>query len=258
MRGMKKKLVFLCHHVLGSRFMATQNRRDTIFFPAYLAHEYGLPWEIVTLNDEASETREDLPAIDGRPTAGQMVKLANKRGFKKSPQYPMKHPIKSLLYVRPFVKYIVKNRKDISHFLFFHYTYITWLIMFFCRRICPHARIYLKLDTSADGANRMANAKPNHNTFWRRFVLKRMHSFATSLPHLITAESLGAVEALKANPFFAKRNVAYAPNGMERRAAGSVQKQKRFFTVGRLGTEQKNTELLLAACAAVDLKDWQF
>ena len=62
----------------------------------------------------------------------------------------------------------------------------------------------------------------------------------------------------KLTPIFAKRNIACIPNGLERRPVGTVRKQKRFFTVGRLGTEQKNTELLLVACAAVDLKDWQF
>ena len=249
----KKKLVLLWH---DAGFPEVYNHKCEWLFPKYLAKEYGVPYEIVVLNEGREAAFGGKVQEDEHGRGGNLCKLANKHGFKS---YPSRYALRQCwLFLIPYISYLVKNRKNISHFMVFHYINITWYMMFFCRLLCPHAKIYLRLDASLNGAKRLANTKPNHNTFWRRFILKRVHGFATSLPHLTSIECSDAFEVLKANPIFAKRNIAYIPSGVECRPVGTVRKQKRFFTVGRLGTEQKNTEMLLAACAAVELKDWQF
>ena len=56
------------------------------------------------------------------------------------------------------------------------------------------------------------------------------------------------------------------PNGVDEQAirqlgfpkSNPAKKEKIMMTVGRLGTEQKNTEMLLKALGNVDLKDWRF
>ena len=72
---------------------------------------------------------------------------------------------------------------------------------------------------------------------------------------MVTAESRALSYALTE---YGNREVKYLPNGFLVREAPELSKKENIIlTVGRLGTVQKNTELLLDAFVKADLKGWK-
>ena len=82
---------------------------------------------------------------------------------------------------------------------------------------------------------------------------------------LISYESLEAYEFMKDSyaGIDTKGKTLYLPNGYDNeiidkiKVKTSEEKENIILTVGRLGTEAKNTELLLETLKEIDLKDWK-
>lgn len=126
-------------------------------------------------------------------------------------------------------------------------------------------KIYLKLDLgiyAKDGKDLLK---------WENMslFLKTVHFFFKPLPDVYTVETKRSYERLR-NSYYGdlieKGKLFRLPNGFDpeileeidvtRRAVSD--KEKIMITVGRLGTHQKNTELLLDVLSKVDLQDWKF
>lgn len=115
----------------------------------------------------------------------------------------------------------------------------------------PRIKIYVKLDMG-QGAYQKIICK-RKTQFWYRscsFVLRRLNL----LPALCTVETTKYLEGLSDISLY-KGRIKYLPNGFWRDESISkdlaCKKEKIILTVGRLGTSQKNTELLLASFAAI-------
>ena len=85
------------------------------------------------------------------------------------------------------------------------------------------------------------------------------------MTNLISYESLEAYEFMK-NSYAGidtKGKTIYLPNGYDNNIIDKIklktleEKENIILTVGRLGTEAKNTELLLETLKEIDLKDWK-
>ena len=82
---------------------------------------------------------------------------------------------------------------------------------------------------------------------------------------LISYESLEAYEFMKDSyaGIDTKTKTIYLPNGYDNEIIDKIkvktleEKENIILTVGRLGTEAKNTELLLETLKEIDLKDWK-
>ena len=126
-------------------------------------------------------------------------------------------------------------------------------------------KIYLKLDLgiyAKDGKDLLK---------WENMslFLKTVHFFFKPLPDVYTVETRRSYARLQ-NSYYGdlieKGKLFRLPNGFDpeildeigvtRRAVSD--KEKIMITVGRLGTHQKNTELLLDVLSKVDLQDWKF
>ena len=126
-------------------------------------------------------------------------------------------------------------------------------------------KIYLKLDLgiyAKDGKDLLVweNMSP---------FLKTVHFLFKPLPDVYTVETKRSYERLRYSYYgdlIEKGKLFRLPNGFDseildeigvtRRAVSD--KEKIMITVGRLGTHQKNTELLLDVLSKVDLQDWKF
>jgi len=124
-------------------------------------------------------------------------------------------------------------------------------------------KIYLKLD--------LGDYKKNGLDLlvWKNmnFFHKVGHFLFKKLPDIYTVETQKGYERLSSTYYgdlIDKKKLFKFPNcfdpeilselGIERRSVS--QKEKVILTTGRIGTYQKNTELLLEILAEVDLKDW--
>ena len=126
-------------------------------------------------------------------------------------------------------------------------------------------KIYLKLDLgiyAKDGKDllKWENMSP---------FLKIVHFFFKPLPDVYTVETKRSYERLRTSYYgdlIEKGKLFRLPNGFDPEILEDIgvtrrkvsEKEKVMITVGRLGTHQKNTELLLDVLAKVDLQDWKF
>lgn len=126
-------------------------------------------------------------------------------------------------------------------------------------------KIYLKLDLgiyAKDGKDLLVweNMSP---------FLKTVHFFFKPLPDVYTVETKRSYERLR-NSYYGdlieKGKLFRLPNGFDQEILDEIgvtrrkvsEKEKVMITVGRLGTYEKNTELLLEILTKLDLKDWTF
>lgn len=126
-------------------------------------------------------------------------------------------------------------------------------------------KIYLKLDLgiyAKDGKDLLV---------WKNMspFLKTVHFFFKPLPDVYTVETKRSYERLRKSYYgdlIEKGKLFRLPNGFDSELLDEIgitrrkvsEKEKVMITVGRLGTYEKNTELLLEILTKLDLKDWKF
>lgn len=122
-------------------------------------------------------------------------------------------------------------------------------------------KIYLKMD---------AEFSPNGKLMrWENIPpIRLLYLILKPFPDIITIETKRAYSQMSTSCYrdLLGERLFWLPNafdpeqieeiGVTRREV--AKKEKVMITVGRLGTHQKNTELLLSALSKVDLKDWKF
>jgi glycosyltransferase involved in cell wall biosynthesis len=140
--------------------------------------------------------------------------------------------------------------------MFFHITRYSIYLSFLMKLFIKKTKIYIKLDTAINGAESIVSDLTNGffpGKHIKRWLLPRIDliSVETSVPHAF----------LSSNPWL--KNIKLIPNGLDDDLFGqgfaNLKKNKVniITTVGRLGSYQKNTELILSIIKEVDLQDWQ-
>ncbi len=148
------------------------------------------------------------------------------------------------------LRYIKKNGYKIDVLNMYHMTFWHLLCLNFYKIINPNGIAYLKLDLDIPGC-----IQHEKMSSWKKCVIRLLHRKVD----IVTAES-----RLICNKYYEIFGVKpqYLPNGFYRFSNVDVQnmeKQKIILTVGRLGTEQKATEILLEAFSEIALRyaDWK-
>ncbi|MBQ8814213.1 MAG: glycosyltransferase family 4 protein [Lachnospiraceae bacterium] len=144
------------------------------------------------------------------------------------------------------LRYLAKEGKKIDVLNLYHLNLSSFIWSIYFRLFCSKGKIFLKLDMDHFDLEKLQKPGP---VCW---VKKR----TVDMAHLVTVESTWMQEQLK--PLL-KKKIVYLPNGAwQPPKADSFEKEKIILTVGRLGTEQKATEILLEAFAQADLdEEWK-
>lgn len=151
--------------------------------------------------------------------------------------------------------YILHNARhiDVLQFYFLHETLNLFFPILLYKILNPKGKVYVKLDADNLIMSFIMNM-PGHLMFFQNFMLKHL------IDCLSVETSVNYKKLVEFNPLF-KDKLLYLPNGID---TGSNnfndvnEKENYIITVGRLGTEQKATEILLEAFAKIDdLKDWK-
>lgn len=141
----------------------------------------------------------------------------------------------------------------------FHIDVYSLYFAFFCKMFFPRIKTYVKLDASIVSIT--SEQKLEYPNFKNpRTIKEYIKTWQYNSIDLLTVETTSAFDALKAKPFFQNRNIHLIPNGLDdgyNKKINFAHKQKTIITVGRLGSYQKNTELLLEVIAQLHLYDWK-
>lgn len=164
-----------------------------------------------------------------------------------------------LLYI---IWYMVPSKYGM---LFHYYRMDTVYYGLLYKTLNPFGKLYLKLDASLIALK----YKDDYQCFLTKIKANILHWWFSKVVNCVSCETSVAMEAIKsskASCYKFRDKMVFMPNGfdedelstMDMRVNSSKEKEDIFITVGRIGTREKNNEMMLDALKSVDLKDWKF
>lgn len=149
--------------------------------------------------------------------------------------------------------YLLTNARNIDVLHVFHVSArrnYAWILLY--KLLNPQGKIYLKLD---------ADVHIKDINFHKKNMKSRIKKWILEKCSLISVESVGLQQYLISHW---RNDIQYIPNGYynfgKKELVSYKDKENIICTVGRLGTRQKNTELLVDALANIveeKLQDWK-
>ena len=159
--------------------------------------------------------------------------------------------------------YLLNHSKSIAVLNLFHFKKDHILYLLIYKLVNPKGKAYIKLDMDILFFKNY-NAFLFSNYRIKNFILKALTSWIFKLTDLFSVETNQAKDYLLNVYPELQNKLICIPNGVDNLYLDKEIPNKAFqekeniiLTVGRIGTEQKNTELLLDALKITDLKDWK-
>lgn len=251
----KKTFVHICEE-----FEYTWIGKDNGLFPIYAYEVLEYESKIVTCN-----LKNDLP---DEVRGIEIIKIP--RWFKK-----MKKFASWVMFLKriPLYKYICRNAKEIDVLMLFHITKCSYWNAYFYKKFNPNGKVFIKADFNLKVYEKEIEKTQMKPKNLREFFRKRREikeydkrKKLVYLADLISYETKEAYNVMKDcyAGVSTKGKIKHIPNGYDSKLIDSLNFKKNFenkenimITVGRLGTKEKNTELLLQALEKVELKDWK-
>ena len=237
---MKKKQL----HLFFNHFEQEHFGKDVFLVPYYLGKRLNCE---VTIVYPLTKTNKSFPSV---MYGVHLVPLKLIHGF---PWWIRN--IKNLFY-------LWKNAQKIDILMCFHHTPLTEFRVLLYKHFNPNGVAYVKLDMGK--MEDFYSSKELNNPFRRKLTSNFLDKV-----DILSCETTGIYNLLKttSNPKFQYGNkLVLMPNGFDEELLCSYnikeksfeEKENLMITVGRLGTSQKNTEMILRALSKVDMHDWTF
>ena len=147
--------------------------------------------------------------------------------------------------------FLLRNSAHYDVLNFYHFIRKHLLFLVIAKCMNPHIKVYVKTDMGREALRHLHRSKFVN-------ILIRILGHLGLLPDLCTVETKKYLKLFSQTDLYRGR-IQYLPNGFwgdeQIPADLSNKKENIILTVGRLGTRQKNTELLLDSFAAIPLED---
>ena len=171
---------------------------------------------------------------------------------------------KPLQRIPIYVKYLWQNASRINLLMCFHWRLETFVNILLYKILNRDGLIYVKLDTESGKEWDLSRC-----SFIGRTIRKIIYNSCLSKVNVISCETSQPYNSLCHNKYFGdqlRKKLVLMPNAFDEAHLNILgikermydEKENLMITVGRLGTSQKNTEMLLKALEDVDLKEWKF
>lgn len=238
----KKKLVLLYEPFeLQNEFLY----KDVILMPYYLGREYNLDVDIVYFNNQY-----DINSFRNL----NFIKLRKSKYYKWIAKFDKLGIVNNIF----FIKYLIEYSKKIDYLMLFHLSVANSFLIRIYKFFNKEGKVYIKLDI-----NKKTTIKSIKNNFIKR---KLFYNF--KYIDLISCETEENFRLFDENGYCGKsigEKITYIPNGFDEEylKKNNIQinnfdeKENIIITVGRIGTPEKNNELLLKAIKNIDLKNWK-
>ena len=171
---------------------------------------------------------------------------------------------KPLQRIPIYVKYLWQNASRINLLMCFHWRLETFVNILLYKILNRDGLIYVKLDTESGKEWDLSRC-----SFIGRTIRKIIYNSCLSKVNVISCETSQPYNSLCHNKYFGdqlRKKLVLMPNAFDEAHLNILRIKERMYdekenlmiTVGRVGTSQKNTEMLLKALEDVDLKEWKF
>lgn len=169
----------------------------------------------------------------------------------------------------PIYQYLRKNAKQIDIFMCFFLDRKSELCTLVYKHYNPNGKIYIKMDVNPfnipTSLPTTGYSKKNTVQIWLK---KKWYNAFTKRVDVISCETTEAYNRIQNSnlpQYQFKKKLIIIPNGIDEEQIKRInmnkpsanEKENIMITVGRLGTKQKNNEMLLRALEQTDLKDWK-
>lgn len=169
----------------------------------------------------------------------------------------------------PIYQYLRKNAKQIDIFMCFFLDRKSELFTLVYKHYNPNGKIYIKMDINPfkipASLPTTGYSKKNAVHTWLK---KKWYGIVIRHVDLISCETTEAYTRIQNSnlpQFQWGKKLIIVPNGIDEEQIKQMnlgkpsfnEKENIMITVGRLGTEQKNNEMLLRALEQTDLKNWK-
>lgn len=156
-------------------------------------------------------------------------------------------------------QFIREHIQEYDAIMLFHYGSTAWKLAKLCKKYNPNVVVYIKLDMGIGGFNHFCNNSPFQN------LKNWFEKIKSSYVDVFTVETKSYYEKLKKTSVFNNR-IEYLPNGVslidiDVDSIDALPKENSIVTIGRLGTPEKNSSLLLKAIEKLPesiVKQWKF
>lgn len=248
---MNKKKLSLIFTLRG--FKNIELYKDVGLVPYYLSDRYMIKSDIIYSNEKKIEIVEKFRNIKLKELKyynfGKVIKKIDK--FK-------------IFENISFYRYLLKEAKRINYLMLFHLTLDKFFLILFYKFINKKGKVYLKLDIRSDS---IKFYNQNFKNIFRKIQKKILQNILKKV-NLISCETKECFDEIRQKglcnlDIFDK--LAYIPNGFDEeylienniKVKKFEEKENIMITVGRIGTEPKNNEMLLKVIDKIDLKDWK-
>ena len=167
-----------------------------------------------------------------------------------------RHP-QLMMFCRKAFRFLFRHRKDIDILNLYYIKHSIWYGLFY-KLLRPKGCLYIKVDMNVKAFRHEAEQ-------WYHFIRRFFYRlYLHCVVDKVTVESTAGYRFLQQEYHLPDTKICYLPNGNDDNYLNQVeampfhQKRNIILTVGRIGTWEKNNELLLEACRKVAWKeDWE-
>ena len=238
---MKKRLTLLWRKLNSLEF-----GKDVVLVPYYLGQALGYQTEICCGYSEK---------------VAELIPTLSKKGLTFTKK-PLGH--NPYLRIPIYIKYLFQNASHIDLLMCFHWKLETLINILLYKLLNKHGQVYVKLDTSSGQEWDLTR-----HTFLGKTLRKILYTNCLKNVDVLSCETSQAYNFLCNNSVFSKpmrQKLVLMPNAFDEEefATSGIserefqQKENLIITVGRLGSHQKNTEMILDALECIELKAWKF
>lgn len=246
----KKKLVLL---FTIKEFYNIHLYKDVGLVPYYLSKGYELETDIIYSNEKKVKVMEKFRNIKLKE-----LKYYNlEKIIKKIDKFKIFENIS-------FYRYLLKEAKKIDYLMLFHLGTDKFFLIILYKFFNRKGRVYLKLDIEL---KYIKHYNQNFKNIFRK-IQKNILKNILKKVDLISCETKECFDEIRESGLCnldISNKLAYIPNGFDEdylienniKVKKFEEKENIMITVGRIGTEQKNNEMLLNVINKIDLKDWK-
>lgn len=231
--------------LLWRHFNPLEAGKDVVLVPQYLGRALQYRTQIV-----CGFSKEDLQQIP--QTSREEIEFIHRS---LSQNYKQRIPV--------YIKYLLGNAHKINILMCFHRKPETMVNVWLYKRLNKKGRVYVKLDTEA--GNEWKTEQKRVRVRWLYNWANRI--FARDCDVISCETEQGYRYLTEQSPYrsIMKEKLVLMPNAFDEETWQALQipersydeKENLIITVGRIGTRQKNTEMLLKALRYTRIKNWK-
>lgn len=219
--------------------------KDVGQIPYHLENEFGIESTIIGYKEDLTYSY-----LDNQVKGLNIQFLPHKGSFK--------------YFEISFIEYLFSNARKIDVLNLYHYQPETFIYGLLYKVLNPSGLLYVKLDHDLRSLYLHKTLYYTSNKV-AHFFFGFLKFFFKRVVNLVSIETKEGKELIERYYPALRNKIVLIPNGLDLEQVKkdfnfekpNTERENRIITIGRIGTKQKNTEMLMEAATKLKLRDWE-